>query len=127
MALLGTDREVLGPTTRSRLLHPPSASVTSAPIRLEIVQLDSLALVHRGARSSPESVSDRSSSPLQQCSAGRSPSAENVAVARAAYQAFKSGDLPGVGSHFADDAVWEAPDTQPTGGVIRGRDAVLER
>jgi hypothetical protein len=25
------------------------------------------------------------------------------------------------------DVVWEAPDTLPTGGVIRGRDAVLEQ
>jgi ketosteroid isomerase-like protein len=39
----------------------------------------------------------------------------------------RSGDLPGVGSYFADDVVWEAPDTLPTGGVIRGRDAVLEQ
>jgi hypothetical protein len=35
--------------------------------------------------------------------------------------------LPGVGSYFADDVVWEAPDTLPTGGVIHGRDAVLEQ
>jgi len=34
--------------------------------------------------------------------------------------------LPGVGSYFADDVVWESPDTLPTGGVFRGRDAVLE-
>jgi hypothetical protein len=57
----------------------------------------------------------------------RWPSVENGAVARAAYEAFRSGDLPGVGSHFADDVVWEALDTLPTGGVIRGRDAVLEQ
>jgi len=44
-----------------------------------------------------------------------------------AYKALRSGDLPGVGSYFADDVVWEAPDTLPTGGVIRGRDAVLEQ
>jgi hypothetical protein len=30
-------------------------------------------------------------------------------------------------SYFADDVVWEAPDTLPTGGAIRGRDAVLEQ
>jgi hypothetical protein len=30
-------------------------------------------------------------------------------------------------SYFTDDLVWEAPDTLPTGPVIRGRDAVLER
>jgi len=35
--------------------------------------------------------------------------------------------LPGVGSYFADDVVWKAPDTLPTGGVIRGRDGVLEQ
>jgi hypothetical protein len=35
--------------------------------------------------------------------------------------------LSGVGSYFADDVVWEALDTLPTGGVIRGRDAVLEQ
>ena len=42
-------------------------------------------------------------------------------------KAFRSGDLPRVGSYFADDVVWEAPDTLPTGGVIRGRNAVLEQ
>jgi hypothetical protein len=35
--------------------------------------------------------------------------------------------LPGVESYFADDVVVEAPDTVPTGGVIRGRDAVIEQ
>ena len=29
--------------------------------------------------------------------------------------------------YFADDVVWEAPDTLLTGGVIRGRDAVLDQ
>lgn len=52
-------------------------------------------------------------------------SVENVEVARAAYEAFRSGDLEGVGKYFADDVVWESPDTLPTGGVFRGRDAVL--
>jgi hypothetical protein len=33
----------------------------------------------------------------------------------------------GSGAIFADDVVWEAPDTLPTGGVIHGRDAVLEQ
>ena len=33
----------------------------------------------------------------------------------------------GFGSYFADDVAWEAPDTLPSGGVIRGRDAVLEQ
>jgi hypothetical protein len=35
--------------------------------------------------------------------------------------------LPGVGSYFDDDVVWEAPDMLPTGGVIHGHDAVLEQ
>jgi hypothetical protein len=33
----------------------------------------------------------------------------------------------GVGSYFADDVVWQAPDVLAAGGVIRGRDAVVER
>ena len=41
--------------------------------------------------------------------------------------ALRSGDLPGVVSYFADDVVWEAPDTLPTGSVFHGRDAVLEQ
>jgi ketosteroid isomerase-like protein len=49
------------------------------------------------------------------------------ATSTRAYEALRSGDLPGVGSYFTDDVVWEAPDTLPTGGVIRGRDAVLEQ
>ncbi len=52
-------------------------------------------------------------------------SAENVEVVRAAYEAFRSGDLEGVGKYFADDVVWESPDTLPIGGVFRGRDLVL--
>jgi len=52
-------------------------------------------------------------------------SVENVEVVRAAYEAFRSGDLQGVGGYFAEDVVWEAPDSLPTGGVFRGRDAVL--
>ena len=53
-------------------------------------------------------------------------SAENVEVVRAAYEAFRSGDLEGVGKYFADDVVWESPDTLPIGGVFRGRDLVLQ-
>jgi len=45
----------------------------------------------------------------------------------AAHEALRSGNLPRVGSYSADDVVWEAPDTLPTGGVIRVRDAVIER
>ena len=35
--------------------------------------------------------------------------------------------LPGVGSSFADDVVWEALHTRQTGGVIRGRDPIVEQ
>jgi len=52
-------------------------------------------------------------------------SVENVEAVRAAYEAFRSGDLEGVGKNFADNVEWESPDTLPTGGVFRGRDAVL--
>jgi hypothetical protein len=52
-------------------------------------------------------------------------SAENVEVARAAYEAFRSGDLEGVGKQFADNVEWETPDTLPNGGIFRGREAVL--
>lgn len=52
-------------------------------------------------------------------------SAENVEVVRAGYQAFRSGDLEGVGKVFADDVEWETSDSLPTGGIHRGRDAVL--
>ena len=54
-------------------------------------------------------------------------SVENVEVVRAAYEAFRSGDLEGVGKYFADNVEWESPDTLPNGGVFRGRDAVIEQ
>src|SRR2546423_154725 len=56
---------------------------------------------------------------------GEAMSVENVEAVRAAYEAFGSGDLEGVGKQFADNVEWESPDTLPTGGVFRGRDAVL--
>jgi ketosteroid isomerase-like protein len=56
---------------------------------------------------------------------GETMSAENVEVVRTAYDAFRSGDLEGVGQHFAEDAEWETPDSLPLGGVVRGRDAIL--
>jgi hypothetical protein len=52
-------------------------------------------------------------------------SAENVEVVRAGYEAFRSGDLEGVGKVFADDVEWESPDSLPAGGIHRGREAVL--
>jgi ketosteroid isomerase-like protein len=52
-------------------------------------------------------------------------STENVEVVRAAYRAFSTGDLKGLGEHFADNIEWETPESLPLGGVTRGRDAVL--
>jgi uncharacterized protein len=40
-------------------------------------------------------------------------------------EAFRSGDLEGLGKHYADNAEWETPDSLPLGGVVRGRDAIL--
>jgi ketosteroid isomerase-like protein len=52
-------------------------------------------------------------------------SVENVEVVRTAYDAFGSGDLEGLGKHFAEDAEWETPDSLPLGGVVHGRGAIL--
>lgn len=53
-------------------------------------------------------------------------SADNVETVRNAYGAFMSGDLGGVAEHLADDVEWESPDSLPNGGLVRGRDAVIE-
>jgi hypothetical protein len=53
-------------------------------------------------------------------------SAENVQTVRTAYEAFMRGDLAGVAETFAEDVEWETPDTLPIGGLVRGRDAVIE-
>jgi uncharacterized protein len=53
-------------------------------------------------------------------------SAENVETVRAAYAAFMRGDLGGVADYFGDDVEWETPDSVPNGGLVRGRDAVIE-
>ena len=52
-------------------------------------------------------------------------SAENVEVVRAAYGAFMKGDLQGLGAYLADETEWETPESLPTGGLVRGREAVL--
>jgi uncharacterized protein len=52
-------------------------------------------------------------------------SAENVNIVKAAYAAFGSGDLAGLGAHFSEDAEWETTDSLPLGGVVRGREAIL--
>jgi uncharacterized protein len=53
-------------------------------------------------------------------------SAENVETVRTAYEAFMRGDLGGVAESFADDVEWETPDSLPNGGLVSGRDAVIE-
>ena len=53
-------------------------------------------------------------------------SAENVETVRTAYAAFMRGDLEGVAESFADEVEWETPDSLPNGGLVSGRDAVLE-
>ena len=52
-------------------------------------------------------------------------SVKNVEVVQAAYDAFRSGNLDGVGEHFAENVEWDTPDSLPLGGVVRGRSAVL--
>ena len=53
-------------------------------------------------------------------------SAENVETVRTAYEAFMRGDLGGVAEHFAEGAEWETPDSLPLGGLVSGRDAIIE-
>jgi uncharacterized protein len=53
-------------------------------------------------------------------------SAENVETVRTAYEAFMRGDLAGVASYFAEDVEWESPDSLPNGGLVSGRDGVIE-
>jgi uncharacterized protein len=53
-------------------------------------------------------------------------SVENVATVRTAYEAFRRGDLGAVAEHFAEDAEWETPESLPLGGLVSGRDAIIE-
>lgn len=50
----------------------------------------------------------------------------NVDTAKAAYEAFSSGDMETLSGHFADNAEWHTSDELPNGGTTSGRDAVLE-
>lgn len=50
----------------------------------------------------------------------------NVDTARAAYEAFNSGDLAALNDSFADNAVWVTSDELPLGGVVEGREAIME-
>jgi uncharacterized protein len=50
----------------------------------------------------------------------------NVDTARAAYDAFSSGDMDALREMFAEDAVWVTSDELPLGGETSGRDAIME-
>ena len=50
----------------------------------------------------------------------------NVDTARAAYEAFGSGDMATLAGYFAEDAEWQTSDELPDGGTSKGRDAILE-
>lgn len=49
----------------------------------------------------------------------------NVETAKAAYEAFSSGDMETLAGMFADDAEWVSSDELPLGGTTRGRDAII--
>ena len=53
-------------------------------------------------------------------------SAENVETVRKGYEAFMRGDFGGVAEYFAESVEWESPDSLPNGGLVVGRDAVIE-
>ncbi len=53
-------------------------------------------------------------------------SADNVQLVHSAYDAFRRGDLGAVAEAFADDVEWETPDSLPNGGLVSGRDAVIQ-
>ncbi len=50
----------------------------------------------------------------------------NVDTARAAYDAFNSGDMDALRDSFAEDAEWQTSDELPLGGHTSGRDAIME-
>jgi ketosteroid isomerase-like protein len=49
----------------------------------------------------------------------------NVDTARAAYQAFASGDLAALQQDFDENAVWITSDELPLGGTVKGRDQIM--
>jgi ketosteroid isomerase-like protein len=49
----------------------------------------------------------------------------NVDTARAAYEAFGSGDLAALQKDFAENAVWVTSDELPLGGTVEGRDQIM--
>jgi ketosteroid isomerase-like protein len=52
-------------------------------------------------------------------------SAENIDNAKAAYDAFRSGDLETLAGGFAEDAEWVTSDELPLGGTVKGRDQIM--
>ncbi|MEK6250594.1 MAG: nuclear transport factor 2 family protein [Actinomycetota bacterium] len=50
----------------------------------------------------------------------------NADTARAAYEAFAGGDMDALHEMFAEDAEWLTSDELPLGGLVRGRDAIME-
>lgn len=50
----------------------------------------------------------------------------NVDTARAAYEAFSSGDMATLAGYFAENAEWLTSDELPNGGTSSGRDEILE-
>jgi ketosteroid isomerase-like protein len=51
---------------------------------------------------------------------------QDVEATRAAYEAFGRGDVQEAAKDFADDIEWWTSDSLPDGGLIRGKDAMLE-
>ncbi len=50
----------------------------------------------------------------------------NVDTARAAYDAFSSGDMATLAGYFAENAEWHTSDEVPNGGTTSGRDAIMQ-
>lgn len=50
---------------------------------------------------------------------------DNVDIAKAAYEAFGSGDMETLAGLFAEDADWVTSDELPLGGTTTGRDAIM--
>jgi ketosteroid isomerase-like protein len=50
----------------------------------------------------------------------------NADAAKNAYGSFGTGDLEALKAGFAEDAEWQTSDELPLGGVVRGRDAIME-
>jgi uncharacterized protein len=51
---------------------------------------------------------------------------QDVDNTRAAYEAFGRGDVEAATRDFADDVEWWTSESLPDGGIVKGKDAVLE-